>query len=187
MQRRPGHIYSACRQYQRPTIGCSVGTGSCTQKCSLRIMQPIYGFTRPIPIYRLVYNFHLYIFLLLIFFFFNFHCRHIFAFSSFFQDISHFSHTLFLFVFFNRKNMASAIISQFPLYAPQFLSFSLNINHFIYCEFLWCKLGFLKVSTSVLSDCPARFKGGQKWYQSIGLPLSYQRFALDLNFIWPPS
>jgi hypothetical protein len=28
--------------------------------------------------------------------------------------------------------------------------------------------------------------GGQKWYQSIGLPLSYQRFALDFNFIWPP-
>ncbi len=36
-------------------------------------------------------------------------------------------------------------------------------------------------------DCPARFKGGQKWYQSIGLPLSYQRFALDSYFIQPPS
>jgi hypothetical protein len=36
-------------------------------------------------------------------------------------------------------------------------------------------------------DCPARFKGGQKWYQSIGLPLNYQRFALDFYFIQPPS
>jgi hypothetical protein len=32
-----------------------------------------------------------------------------------------------------------------------------------------------------------RFKGGQKLYQSIGLPLSYQRLVLDFNFIWPPS
>jgi hypothetical protein len=30
-------------------------------------------------------------------------------------------------------------------------------------------------------------RGGQKWYHSIGLPLSYQRFALDFNFIRPPS
>jgi hypothetical protein len=30
-------------------------------------------------------------------------------------------------------------------------------------------------------------RGGQKWYQLIGLPLSYQRFTLDFNFIRPPS
>jgi hypothetical protein len=36
-------------------------------------------------------------------------------------------------------------------------------------------------------DCPVRFKGGQKWYQSIGLPFSYQLFALDFNFTRQPS
>jgi hypothetical protein len=35
-------------------------------------------------------------------------------------------------------------------------------------------------------DCPAIFKGCQKWYQSIDLPLIYQRFTLNSNFIRPP-
>ncbi len=48
-------------------------------------------------------------------------------------------------------------------------------------------LAFSSKYVTFLRDCPARFKEGQKWYQSIGLPLNYQRFALDFYFIRPPS
>jgi hypothetical protein len=43
-----------------------------------------------------------------------------------------------------------------------------------------------KVTFSTSMKC-LRFKGDQKWYQSIGVPFSYQRFIVDIYFIRPPS
>ncbi len=41
--------------------------------------------------------------------------------------------------------------------------------------------------TGVKGTVQRDLRGGQKWYQSIDIPLIYQRFALESNFIRPPS
>jgi hypothetical protein len=61
------------------------------------------------------------------------------------------------------------------------------VKFWMFCQKLTLLRLFPLKARAFLSDCPARFNGGQKWYQLINLPSIYQRFTLNFNFILPPS